>query len=108
MEIWKNIKGYEGLYKASSLGRIKSLKRKHVLCDKVLKQTPDNYGYLSVTLYKNNKSKKFLTHRIVGDCFINNINNYSDINHIDENNASKVYIDFCKRNNIVYKTESFL
>ena len=27
-EVWKDIKGYEGLYKVSSLGRIKSLKRK--------------------------------------------------------------------------------
>ena len=27
-EIWKDIKGYEGLYQVSNLGRIKSLKRK--------------------------------------------------------------------------------
>lgn len=26
-EIWKDIKGYEGLYQVSNLGRIKSLKR---------------------------------------------------------------------------------
>ena len=27
-EIWKDIKGYEGLYQVSNMGRIKSLKRK--------------------------------------------------------------------------------
>ena len=27
MEIWKDIKGYKGLYQVSSLGRVKSLKR---------------------------------------------------------------------------------
>lgn len=26
-EIWKDIKGYEGLYQVSNLGRVKSLKR---------------------------------------------------------------------------------
>ena len=28
VEVWKDIKGYEGLYQISNLGRIKSLKRK--------------------------------------------------------------------------------
>ena len=27
LEIWKDIKGYEGLYQASNLGRIKSLNK---------------------------------------------------------------------------------
>ena len=27
MEIWKNIKGYEGLYQVSNFGRVKSLPR---------------------------------------------------------------------------------
>ena len=30
MEIWKDIQGYEGLYQVSNLGRVKSLKGKHM------------------------------------------------------------------------------
>ena len=32
-EVWKNIKGYEGLYQISNLGRVKSLKRIVTLSD---------------------------------------------------------------------------
>lgn len=28
-EIWKDIKGYEGLYQISNLGNVKSLSRQH-------------------------------------------------------------------------------
>ena len=31
MEIWKDIPEYEGLYQASNLGNIKSLKREHYI-----------------------------------------------------------------------------
>ena len=53
-EEWRDIPGFEGLYQASSLGRIKSLSRvvrshqgARTLKEKILKQTPDN-GYLAV------------------------------------------------------------
>ena len=36
-EIWKDIKGYEGLYQVSNLGRVKSLKR-------LAKSNNNNYG----------------------------------------------------------------
>lgn len=38
MEIWKDIKGYEGLYQVSNLGRVKSLKNR----EKILKPFSDN------------------------------------------------------------------
>ena len=43
MEIWKSIKGYEGLYEVSNLGRVKSKR-------KILK--PINGEYLKVGLSK--------------------------------------------------------
>ena len=36
-EIWKDIKGFEGLYRVSNLGRVKSLKRSYRLKEKILK-----------------------------------------------------------------------
>lgn len=59
-EIWKDIKGYEGLYQVSNLGRVKSLKRLNYDINKkqnvyikkemLLKQTIDVRGYKVVKL----------------------------------------------------------
>ncbi|MBQ5689760.1 MAG: hypothetical protein IIV21_07330 [Bacteroidales bacterium] len=46
-EIWKPIKGYEGLYEVSNLGRVKSLRR-----NSILKAVLHN-GYLIVSLRNN-------------------------------------------------------
>lgn len=43
LEVWKDIKGYEGFYQISNFGRIKRMKRKiiitseHILKEKLLK-----------------------------------------------------------------------
>ena len=51
-EIWKDIVGYEGLYQASNLGRIKSLSYNRTKQEKTLKQSQQK-GYLYVKLAKN-------------------------------------------------------
>lgn len=68
-EIWKPIKGYEGLYEASNLGRIKSLKRA-ATSGRVLKQyvSPAN-GYCYVTLYKSNNKKTKRVHKLIYSAF---------------------------------------
>lgn len=76
MEIWKDIPGYEGYYKASNLGRIKS-KRKIL--------SPIKGEYLKVGLSKNGIQKTLYVHRIIAQTFIENKNNFTHINHIDEN-----------------------
>ena len=79
-EIWKNIKNYESIYEISNLGRIKSLKK-----GIILKQFKNTNGYFQVELWKNKKGKKFLVHKLVAENFISNKNNFSFINHKDEN-----------------------
>ena len=81
-EIWKPIKGYEGLYEVSNFGRIKSLKFGK---ERILKGSKDKYGYLQVVLSKNNKSKTFKVHRLVSEAFIPNPDNLPQVNHKDEN-----------------------
>lgn len=82
-EIWKDIKGYEGLYQVSNLGRIKSfLKNKQ---GQVLNCSPNTKGYLQFRLRKNGVSKVTRVHRIVAETFIDNPNNYTQVNHKDEN-----------------------
>jgi len=54
MEILKDIIGYEGLYQASSLGKIKSLIGRYANVE-YLKEGTTKCNYKTVTLCKNNK-----------------------------------------------------
>ena len=77
-EEFKIVDGYN--YSVSNLGR--------VINDKtwrILKGNKDSSGYLEVGLYKNKKPKMFKIHRLVGIYFIENINNYKEIDHINRN-----------------------
>ena len=51
-EIWKPIKGYEGLYEVSNLGRVKSLKRWHHPRENILKNKFTTDGYYETALLK--------------------------------------------------------
>ena len=88
-EIWKPVIGYEGLYEVSSYGRVKSLckydSRNRFREERILKLCANRLGYLKVGLSSNNKTKKYLVHRIVAEAFIPNPNNLPIINHRDEN-----------------------
>lgn len=84
-EIFKNIIGYEGLYQISNYGNVKSLNYHNTNKSQLLKPSKNKYGYLRVTLCKNNKTKSYSIHRLVAISFIQNPNHYSIINHKDEN-----------------------
>ena len=43
-EVWKDIRGYEGLYQVSNLGRVKSLNYKRTGEERILKITKDRNG----------------------------------------------------------------
>lgn len=82
-EIWKDIKGFEGLYKVSNKGNIYSL-----YSNKILKWKTNNRGYHSIGLYKNGKVYYRLIHRLVAEHFVPNPNNYPQVNHKDENKSN--------------------
>lgn len=78
-ELWKDIAGYEGLYKASNMGRIKSFKRKTTKGG-VLKLTMGEY-YLMVNLCKNGTPVAYNVHRIIAETWIPNPLNLPQVNH---------------------------
>lgn len=99
MEIWKDIKGYEGLYQISNLGKIKSNKK--ILKPYINKK--DGYAYIGLHKNKNNKVLKI--HRLVAQTFIDNPNNLPQVNHKDENktNNSIDNLEWCSaKYNITY------
>lgn len=92
VEVWKPIRGYEGYYEVSSLGRVRSIARtitksngiKLKVEEKLLTQATITGGYLAVCLSKNGKWHCYLAHRLVAQTFIPNPENLKDVNHINE------------------------
>jgi hypothetical protein len=97
IETWKDIKGYEGYYQVSNMGRIKGLERRvkkisintglpeeKVIKEAIRKQGYSG-GYSAITLYKEGVGTNFLTHILVAKAFIPNPNNKPEVNHIQGN-----------------------
>lgn len=79
-EEWRDVVGYEGLYKVSDEGNVMSLisgKNKTIYAD--------IRGYKRVTLHKNGVGKKLRVHRLVCFAFLPNKNNEPYVNHKDGN-----------------------
>ena len=91
-EIWKDCKGYEGLYQVSNKGRVKSLQRirtnhtggvwiqeEAILTGKI---NHDGYKVVHFTQPKG-KTKIEFVHRLVALAFIPNPDNKKEVNHIN-------------------------
>lgn len=87
MEIWRDVKGFEGYYKISDFGNVKSMERKGRLKTIFLKPMPNRDGYLHVHLSKGNIVKIFTIHKLVAIHFLNHVPcGYKEIvDHEDHN-----------------------
>ena len=91
IEVWKDVKNYEGYYIVSSMGKVKSLDRivlgkngaSYFRSGKLKSSVTNKWGYLQVLLSKNNKQKLCLIHRLVAEAFIPNPENKPHIDHIN-------------------------
>ena len=79
-EVWKDVQGYEGLYKVSNLGNVYSVKSQ-----KILKAQFSYDGHATVGFYKNRKFKLYSIHRLVATAFIPNPLNHPIVHHLDDN-----------------------
>lgn len=100
MEMWKSVKGYEGIYEVSNYGNVRSLDRKIEHRTKngltkrkvkgiLMKQSKNKKGYSAIDLRKNNVRKYGFIHRLVATAFIGcPPTSEHQINHLDGNNEN--------------------
>lgn len=87
-EVWRDVKGYEGRYKVSDMGRVRNR-------DKILSPHVCHTGFCSVALCDGVSKSYKLVHRLVAETFLENPNNYPIVTHKD----------LCKTNNKVENLE---
>ena len=117
IEEWREIKGYEGLYEVSNLGRVRRLDgivntdiknvSKRFLKGRILKPSTNSNGYYRVILSKDSKTKMHFIHRLVAVAFLPNPDNLPCVNHKDENpkNNSVWNLEWCtQKYNMNYGT----
>lgn len=91
-EVWKDIKGYEGLYQVSNLGRVKSLDRTvnqkgrkdRFFNGVILKPSKNGAGYYRVSLVGKGGKKEYQIHNIVAEHFLEKIEG-CEVDHINFN-----------------------
>lgn len=76
--MWKDIKGYEGIYQINEHGQIQNIKNK-----KLRKLSIKKNGYVYVDLYINGICKWHRVHRLVAETFIPNPQNFPNVMHLD-------------------------
>lgn len=90
-EIWQPIKGYEGYYEVSNLGRVRSLDRYvhknngsvQFWKGRVCALWTDKNGYKALSLRKNHTDSFRRVCRLVAETFIPNPENKPTVNHIN-------------------------
>tara|TARA_R110002072_G_C7647864_1_gene508437 strand:- start:34 stop:522 length:489 start_codon:yes stop_codon:yes gene_type:complete len=70
IEEFRDVVGYEGIYKVSNLGRVKSLAHKRRFSERMLKPGEASNGYFIVVLRKKGKSNTKAVHQLVAEAFL--------------------------------------
>ena len=92
IEIWKDVVGYEGLYRVSNYGNILSVARyrtidktkvTYFVKERLLRCGYNKKGYKMFGLTKDKKLNSYSVHRLVAIAFIPNPENKPQVNHIN-------------------------
>lgn len=75
---WRDIPSLVGLYKASNLGEIWSVRKRKKIC-----LWPDRVGYLRFNISRNCKIRKMFVHRAIMEAFVGPCPEGFQVNHRD-------------------------
>jgi NUMOD4 motif-containing protein/HNH endonuclease len=108
MEIWADIKGYEGYYQVSNHGRVRSIRRvvvhtrrwrtTRILPARILVPQMSG-GYYVVRLSKRARAKTIKVHRLVAIAFVPKRYGRPIINHKDGNKLNNLPVNLEWSNN---------
>ena len=112
-EIWKSVYGYEGYYIINNYGIVKSVERYITKADgviqhrkqRIMKQSKNDDGYLTVKLSKDGVSKRLFVHKLVALAFVDGYFDGAEVNHIDCNRQNNEYtnLEWCShKENVDY------
>lgn len=112
VEIWKDIKGYEGSYQVGNKGRIKSLwfinGTSKTRRDLIMTPTDNGNGYLIVFLNGKGSRKREYVHRLVADAFCEKRDGCEYVNHLDydKRNNDAANLEWCTQGeNVRYSAD---
>lgn len=90
-EVWKTVPNFPN-YQVSNYGHVRNQKQ-------IIKAFPNNHGYLKVNFWKNHKPTTKTVHKQVALLFVENPNNYPEVNHKDGNklNNRSDNLEWCTR-----------
>ena len=96
-EIWRDVVGFEGLYRISNLGRVNSLRWAggRIMCPKISK-----FGYPCLTLFKDGRKHFTAVHILVARAFVPNPESKPIVHHKDNDPAN------CRADNLEWVTYS--
>ncbi len=106
-EEFRDISGYEGRYKVSNLGNVKSLPRSCIVKRKnavpyeyqkeeiLLEQNNNGRGYPHVSLCTHGKNKSYAVHRLVGEAFLGPKPEGMETRHKDGNRTNNQLSNLC-------------
>jgi len=95
-EYWKDIEGFEGKYKVSTNGQVRSYTIEistkggwlQTRRGRILKPKDNGKGYKNVALYLDGKGVYKYIHALVARAFLSNPNKFPEVNHKDLNKAN--------------------
>jgi hypothetical protein len=99
-EVWKAVEGYNGKYQISNKGRLK-VYGKYGSPDKsrvdFIRPHDNGAGYYQVRMSKNGKTIQVRLHKLVAQYFLENTNNYPQLNHkdTDKSNNAADNLEYC-------------
>lgn len=111
VEEWKAIKGFEGCYEVSSLGRIRSCPRRYHKGFRIMTLQQHN-GYCVIKLHHcsdRKQYKKFRVHQLVASAFLDNPEDKDYVNHKnkDRKNNSIANLEWCTHAENMYHRDNY-
>ena len=111
-EVWKDIPGYEGMYQASNMGRVKSLPRSspivykdgrianRTLRERILTPCINRHGYESLVLRRAGEDRTYEVQRLIAAAFLGPRPEGQETRHLDGDRLNN------RADNLAYGTRS--